>query len=215
MNNFNDNQDKKIIQIGAWMRDIEAIFKLNINMFSSKKNNKVLQIRKAALKGKNMDSYYNDININIDKNINTDESISRDKQIRPININTSVEILTFHDDNDYDNLLKENIVFIKLIDASAVNTLIECVVRNTPILINKLDAVVEILGKEYPFYYDDLNNLNDLNDLNDLNNATNKLDLKLIEKTHHYLKRLDKTNLDINTFINKFTQIINTFNINV
>jgi polysaccharide pyruvyl transferase WcaK-like protein len=196
MNNFNDNQDKKIIQIGAWMRDIEAIFKLNINIFSSKKNNKVLQIRKAALKGKNMDSYYNDIDI--DKNINVDESISRDKQIRQVNVNSSVEILTFHDDIDYDNLLKENIVFIKLIDASAVNTIIECVVRNTPILINKLDAVVEILGKEYPFYYDDLND------------ATNKLDLKLIEKTHHYLKKLDKTNLDINVFINKFKLIINS-----
>jgi polysaccharide pyruvyl transferase WcaK-like protein len=200
MNNFNNNNDKKVIQIGAWMRDIEAIFKLNANIFSQQKNNKMIKIRKVALKGKNMDGYYNAIINNSDEtetDININESISRDKKIRRIEMNSSVEILTFHNDDDYDDLLKENIVFIKLIDASAVNTLIECIIRNTPILINKLDAVVEMLGDTYPFYYDDLNE------------ASKKLtDIVMIEKAHNYLKKLDKSRLNINTFINEFRDII-------
>ena len=37
----------------------------------------------------------------------------------------------------YDSLLAENIVFINLIDASAVNTVLECIVRNTPFINHK------------------------------------------------------------------------------
>ena len=69
----------------------------------------------------------------------------------------SVNIINKLSNQEYDNLLTENIVFINLIDASAVNTLIECMVRNTPIIINRHPVVVELLGENYPLYYDNDN----------------------------------------------------------
>ncbi len=64
--------------------------------------------------------------------------------------------------DDYDKLLTQNIVFLNLREASACNTLIECVVRNTPIIINRIDAVEEVLGSKYPLFYDTLEELNEL-----------------------------------------------------
>ena len=62
----------------------------------------------------------------------------------------SVEVMEHLSDSAYDELLSENVVFLNLIDASAVNTVIECIVRNTPLIINRLPAIVEILGEDYP-----------------------------------------------------------------
>jgi hypothetical protein len=106
----------------------------------------------------------------------------------------SVTIIEHVDNNDFDNILSKNIVFINLIDASAVNTLIECIVRNTPIIINKHPAVVELLGEEYPMYYNkgslDINNL---------------ITIKNIEKTNEYLRKLDKHKFTIEYFMKYFT----------
>lgn len=54
----------------------------------------------------------------------------------------------------YDELLSRSIVFLDLFDASANNAVIECIARQTPILIRRLPAVVEYLGEDYPYYYD-------------------------------------------------------------
>ena len=79
---------------------------------------------------------------------------------------------------NFEEILVKNLIFLKLIDASAVNTIIECIVRNTPVLVNKLPAVVEILGDKYPLYY---NNLDEVNSL---------LTVKNIESAYNYLKKL-------------------------
>jgi hypothetical protein len=84
-----------------------------------------------------------------------------------------------------------------LINASACNTLIECVVRNTPILINRLEAVEEVLGSEYPFFYDTIQEASYM--------AT---DLSLIKKTYEYLSKMDKTKLSINAFVKDFENIV-------
>jgi hypothetical protein len=68
----------------------------------------------------------------------------------------SVEIMTHVTDVEYDDLLSSSVVFLNLFDAPANTTVIECIVRNTPILINPLPGVVEYLGKPYPLYYNDL-----------------------------------------------------------
>jgi len=104
----------------------------------------------------------------------------------------SVEKINYLSNDDYDRLLSENIVFIDLIDASACNTVIECIARNTPILVNKLPAIVEVLGPHYPFYYESIEEANyKLSDYNYINEA------------HHYLKSMDKSFLRIETFIEK------------
>jgi hypothetical protein len=59
-------------------------------------------------------------------------------------------------DDEYDALLENSVVFLKLRDAPADTTVVECIARNTPILINRLPGVVEYLGEDYPFYYSSL-----------------------------------------------------------
>jgi len=93
----------------------------------------------------------------------------------------SVEILENVDNCYYDHLLSQNIVFLNLVDCSASNTVIECIVRNTPILINPHPAVVEVLGKSYPFYYRTMEEASEKSN-----------DLTLIKLTHYYLRSMSK-----------------------
>jgi hypothetical protein len=70
--------------------------------------------------------------------------------------NSSVIALERASDMDYDDLLHNNLVFLNLFDAVAVTTVIECIARGTPILINRIGAVSEYLGSDYPLYYTSL-----------------------------------------------------------
>jgi polysaccharide pyruvyl transferase WcaK-like protein len=90
---------------------------------------------------------------------------------------------------EYDRWLSENLVFINLIDCSAVNTVIECIVRNTPIVINRLPQTVQLLGETYPLFYTSVEQVNSLLTLDQITAATN------------YLKNLDKEPYRIETFI--------------
>jgi hypothetical protein len=107
-----------------------------------------------------------------------------------------MKYITYLPNEEYDKLLCENIIFINLVDASAVNTLLECIVRNTPVIVNKHPAVVELLGENYPLYYTDSTDYLKLNVFinNILKNST------LIRKSHNYLKCLDKTKFEIVSF---------------
>jgi glycosyltransferase involved in cell wall biosynthesis len=67
--------------------------------------------------------------------------------------NDSVTQLGRVTDDEYDSLLEDSVVFLNLFDAPANTTVVECIVRNTPLLINRLPGVVEYLGEDYPFYY--------------------------------------------------------------
>lgn len=222
----------EVIQVGAWMRDSFAIYRLKTNM------------RKKALKGVNMDDYYHtkqiyftntkpstglcvdmtcrggtdkmffrlirryireemDIDLEDTKLYITDERVnlvqnSKTKRIqRKIDsLIQSVELIEKVSDDDYDRLLETHCVFVKLFDASAVNTLIECVVRNTPILISKLPAVVEVLGHQYPLYFESLEE------------ASTKLNYKNILLANQYLKCLDKSKLYLDTFVKDFMKYI-------
>jgi polysaccharide pyruvyl transferase WcaK-like protein len=203
---FQSNQLKQIVQIGGWLRNSYAIYELGINK-------KKLNISKALLQGTHMENYVkpesfdqNQLVKYMDKNppeLNKRMcSVSTNKYVEGLikNIQSSydsVQIIPRLENYDYDELLSKNIVFINLINASACNTLIECVARNTPILINRLEAVEEILGDNYPFYYDNIQEAGEL--------AT---DINKIKETHNYLANLDKSKLSISTFIKGFEQII-------
>ena len=99
---------------------------------------------------------------------------------------------------EYDQLLTENIVFVDFFDAAANNTILECIARNTPIICKKTEATVEYLGKDYPLYFD---NLDEVYELLDINN---------IKKGFEYLKIMDKKDIQIDYFIEK---LINTLNL--
>jgi hypothetical protein len=112
--------------------------------------------------------------------------------------------MEYLDNDEYDELMTENIVFINLVDASAVNTIIECIVRTTPIVVNKHPAVVELLGNDYPLYF------KQSSDYNSINIDINKMiqDDKLIRKAHKYLKSMDKSGFSISSFVDEFKNIL-------
>ncbi len=64
-----------------------------------------------------------------------------------------VESLPLLDNDSYDELFRSNIIFLELYGASANNTIVECIVRATPVLVNPLPAVQEYLGDDYPLYF--------------------------------------------------------------
>lgn len=118
--------------------------------------------------------------------------------------NNSVQIYNKLSNEEYDKLLSENIVFLDLVECSAVNTVIECIVRNTPIIVNRLPALEEILGKNYPGFYNNLTHAAEIIQDNDKINII-----------HLYLKSLDKSRYKLEEFINDIQDIIlGTYNDN-
>jgi hypothetical protein len=91
----------------------------------------------------------------------------------------------------YDRLLQESVVFLNLFDAPANTVIVECMARNTPVLVNKLPGVVEYLGEQYPYYYENMEE------------ARSKLtDLDLVLKTSQYLMNWQgKQKLEASYFI--------------
>ena len=83
------------------------------------------------------------------------------KNIFKLNSNSVIEIDNLNE-NDYDDILCNSIVFINLIDSVVNNTVLECIERNTPILINRNSSVEEYIGKDYPLFYEDISEIKNL-----------------------------------------------------
>lgn len=152
MDNFLGNKHKKIVQIGWWLRKLNSIYYLPVRSFE-----------KAILPGQNPS--ITEISKQEKKNFLLTPNLH------------SVESIRYLSNEEYDRLLAENIIYIELYDSVANNTIIECIVRNTPILVNPLPSVVEYLGEDYPFYFTSKKEA-----------AEKAEDFSLIEKTHDYLK---------------------------
>ena len=243
---FLKNQDKKLLHIGGWLRNIFSFYQFNLcNRFMVRKSElldtprkgcvpnlrELLQkdrkivkhtIRKVALKGKYMNNYYPPIKLGekLLKALSCLDVNEEEKETKfcsqtnlqnnwlkhlaeyLINMDQHTDIMEAVDNKTYDALLTNNLVFLNLIDGSAVNTLIECIVRNTPVFINKHPAVVEILGRHYPLYY---NNPEDINRM-----LENPICLKL---AHEHMKKIKKSPYDINEFIVTLQNIITKINL--
>jgi hypothetical protein len=92
----------------------------------------------------------------------------------------------------YDDILSQNIVLFDFYDISASNLLVECIVRNTPIVVRHHPAVVEYLGSGYPLYFDDLSEVDDL------------ITEQNIKKSFEYLINVDKSKFTIDKFLSEF-----------
>lgn len=211
--NFMNNSDKSLVQVGNWLRDVFAIYKVNLPTSS------IIQ-QKTILRNKNSENYFppdnflNDLyqELNDDNNKNNDYSVVdicrnafKNMHIKGlyshiVEMEESVKCIDFLDNSEYDNLLSKNVIFLHLVDASACNTLIECVMRNTPIIVNPIPPVVEILGKDYPLYYKNYYEVSKI-----LDNPS------LIKQGHDYLKNMSKEQLDITAFITELTSIVTSY----
>ncbi|MBR8828228.1 MAG: glycosyltransferase family 2 protein [Gomphosphaeria aponina SAG 52.96 = DSM 107014] len=152
LDNFLGNPNRKIVQVGWWLRKLNSIYYLP----TKKMKKAVLRTGEPHIE----EMFMAERKI---MNLTPDES--------------SVENIAFLPNDQYDKFLANNIVFVELYDTSANNIIIECLVRNTPILVNPLPAVKEYLGEDYPFYFQSLEEAGKKAD-----------DLSLIEETYHYLK---------------------------
>jgi glycosyltransferase involved in cell wall biosynthesis len=152
LENFLANPNKKIVQIGSWLRKLHSIYYLPVTRL------------KRAIVHQQV-PYINELFTTEKKEFQLDPDYG------------SVQEVGFLSDAQYDALLSCNIVYLELYDSSANNTVIECIVRNTPILVNPLPAVKEYLGEEYPFYF-----------TNRSQAARKAEDVVLIEETHKYLQ---------------------------
>lgn len=178
-NKFIENEDKKILQIGWWLRKLHAIYML------PKMNNYTKHIL-----GCNRSKFKN----LLDKE---KEYIMEEIDYSRYNVN----YMEFVNNIEYDKLLSCNIVFVYLYDTSANNIIIECINRYTPILVNKIGGVVEYLGEDYPYYYETIeearNKLLDYNLIKQTHKylKTNKK-IQLQINMRHFI-------YNINSFINK------------
>ena len=171
---FKSNKNKILIQIGQQMRKMTSIYRVKINN----------SYKKLWLTG----------TLNFTK---CNELLNKEIEYLKLDSNLFDPVKMYYTKTfeEYDNFLENNIVFIDLFDASANNTILECIVRNTPIIVNRCEGVVEYLGEDYPLYF---NNLDEVNELLSYPNIT---------KAHEYLKSLNGDSFD--TFSKKFINIVN------
>ncbi|MFC1680522.1 tetratricopeptide repeat protein [Pseudomonadota bacterium] len=137
-NAFVDNDRRQIVQVGWWLRELNAIFRLPVPngyqktclvpRFSADPQGHLARFRAQEQAAMGW------------------ETIARD----------DVTELSHLSNEAYDRLLSENVIFLKLHAASANNAIIECIARGTPVLVNRLPAVEEYLGSDYPLFYVDL-----------------------------------------------------------
>jgi hypothetical protein len=96
---------------------------------------------------------------------------------------------------EYDRLLSQNVVFCHLLDSSANNVVIECIARNTPLLINRLPAIEEYLGRDYPLYFSSLDEA-----------ALKLAQVENVLAAHEYLRGLPKEQFSQQAFRDAFLQ---------
>ncbi|MBK6740407.1 MAG: tetratricopeptide repeat protein [Haliea sp.] len=140
---FDHNESKKIVQVGWWLRRLGAIYELPLAAGNAMGYTKVRLVPQFI---EQADQYLN----------NLIATQLRERPVPPTAARDNTREFGHLSDAAYDSLLSCNIVFIQLYDASANNTVIECIARGTPVLVNPLPAVLEYLGLDYPLYYDSL-----------------------------------------------------------
>jgi hypothetical protein len=173
-NNFTNNTNKKLMQVGQQLRKVTSIY-----LIDSLDYEKIWLTGTKNIEGPNY-LLKNEITyLNIHKNT----------------IDTETVIMKYTNVADYDLLLSENIVFVNLFDAGANNTVLECIIRNTPIIINKIEPVIEYLGESYPLYFEDLKDVPKL-----------LINEKILE-AHIYLTKLNKQELFIDEFTKKIINL--------
>lgn len=144
--------ERQVIHVGWWLRNFDSFFRLKT------------KYKKIVLQGPGeygMDSYYN----------------SKAKLKTRHEQNCTHLTNGYLSNKQYDEIMSKSVVFLDLYDSIANNAILECISRQTPILVNPLDSVVEYLGKDYPFYY------------YSLDEAAEKLeDDDLLQETSEYLQ---------------------------
>jgi hypothetical protein len=102
----------------------------------------------------------------------------------------SVRKMAYAPSRIYDAIMARSLCFLPLIDAGANTSVLECLVRASPVVVTRHDAVAEYLGEDYPLFY------------NDVGVAAGYLqDPARLLAAHEYLKAKDKTHATVPHFL--------------
>lgn len=165
LQNYINNDNKSIIQLGFWMRKYKTIYQINKKKINKKWFPGNPMWKELFYKIYNDENYIN---------------------------NNDVEIIMNMTNEKYDSYLIKNIALVDVFNSSANNSILECIVRNTPIFVSKHPAIIEYLGKNYPLYFDTVSDINNIID--------GPYFLNRISCAHNYLCTLDKSKFDISYF---------------
>ena len=175
INSFLSNENKLLIQLGQQLRKVSSIYKVDSRKFSK------LWLTGTKNFEKMMEILFNEIKyLNIDPNT----------------LDTSVKMYYTQTYKEYDELLSKNIIFIDFFDTAANNAIVECIIRHTPIIVNKVGGIEEYLGENYPLYF------------RHLSEVPNLLTHKKISEAYHYLVKMDKQQLTLKYFISELNNTI-------
>jgi len=158
---FLESPEKRIVQAGFWLRKFQSLKHLPVEGFK----------KKCIVPHKYADEYRR----------------LEQKYVSRYNENGE-EILGEYEEmewlppREYDRLLQSSVVYLDLYDASANNAILECIARNTPLLVNPLPAVVEYLGPNYPMYFETLEEA-----------AQKALSERCVLEANEYLASMDKS----------------------
>ena len=220
MDKFVNNKNKLLINVGSWYRNPITIHRINnikdITLATLKGKKMEASFPKSGLTvsfnnhklicDENIWSRYlmeylndhpDDYSFDLYNKINKCLDVSPSVNIRNVegkdlikDFIERVQVIETLPDEGYDILLSQNIVFLDLIDASVANTIIECIVRNTPMIVNRIAPTIELLGEKYPLFYDNVDDIPAL------------LNITKICEAHNYLLKLDHERYRIDCFTN-------------
>jgi hypothetical protein len=185
LNEFIKSSHKFIFNIGWWLRKYDTFLRV-------KNYEKIIVIK--SVEGPHIEKHiYNEIG----KTIHLDNQEFTESDMMKLNTEYNTQIVHNLKNDEYDAIFKKNIVFLELYDTTANNIVLECIMHNTPLLVNNLPSTVEYLGIDYPFYF------------TNLLDAQTKLDsVSLIIDTHKYLKNMNKQRFTYDYFNKQLKNII-------
>ena len=131
--------------------------------------------------------------------VNFDKICNLDKERVQLNVDDGVIVRDRVANDEYDELLSSSIVFLSLYDAAANTIVVECLARNTPLIVNRLPGIEEYLGSNYPLFYDTMEEatqmISDGEKLLQANQYLKSLPIKSKLTREHFLQSFIKSSI--------------------
>lgn len=232
MDRFLANGDRKLLQVGAWLRDLYAIY--DLHLLAPLSSGTPPLVRKVLLRTAREPASYlpprdaSDLFVRLSgvareawaaevaaATDNSGSSAAADPMCRPLPSDgdgdvppnryvedmlrsaqvacNTVTVQSVSDDASYRALLRDNVVFLRLRAATGVDVVQDCVAHATPLIVNRLPALEEVLGADYPGFYASLPDA-----------AAAATDVDLLRRCHEHLAGLDASRFSLSRFLSDF-----------
>lgn len=150
----------RLVQIGYWLRKMTSIWEVNVP-----RRWKKYWVNRAQYGFKCLEK----------------EIVNDQKLLSILQNESKVEVKQLTNE-EYDEFLTQSVAFLDLYDSSCNNVIIECITRHVPIIVKRIPATIEYLGKDYCLFFDNLDDVYAL-----LDNP------ELIQKAHEQLVALEES----------------------